>query len=125
MNKISRSKLARFIADELQAGRGQAALQEVAAYLIETGRTREVDMVVRAVYDELETRGVVVATVTSREALDTSLTDAIKRLVGASELHLATRLDPSVIAGVRVETPSRLMDATVAHRLTKLREVKQ
>ena len=47
-----------------------------------------------------------------------------RELLGADQLTVREQTDPSVIGGIRVTTPSRVYDATVQHRLTKLRERK-
>ena len=68
--KISRRKLALYVADAVEAKQKLGSvLAEVAAYLVETKRTREAELLVRAVEDELAVRGVVIAHVVTARPL--------------------------------------------------------
>lgn len=121
--KLSRSKLADYVATQLQAGNRQV-IRELAAYLIETGRQREAELIIRAIYDRLERDGIVLAEVTTAEKLSSDVVDEIKSLTGATQLEVVEHVDPTILGGIRVETPSKLLDATLARRLTMLRERK-
>jgi len=52
-----------------------------------------------------------------REALETALSDSLKRPV-----RLSVRVDPSVLGGVRVRVGSRVIDGTARRRLERMRE---
>jgi len=120
--RVSRHKMALFVADKLTAGvPARKALQEAAAYLIETGRTREADLLVRDIEDVLEERGIVVADITSATPLDDIARTEIRRMVGASSLQLRETIDASVLGGVRIDMPSRRFDGTIKRKLTALR----
>lgn len=121
--RISRTKLARYVASELLLGR-RAVIRELAAYLVDTGRTAEIDLVVRAIYAELESAGVVMADVTTAHRLDQAAHQAIKQLTGAKQLELHQSISSDVLGGIRVSTPTRVLDATLQNRLMKLRERK-
>lgn len=120
---LSRTKIARYVAEQLQAGNTDV-VREVAAYLIENRRTREADLIVRSILERLETEGIVLADVTTATALDEAIKSELQQLTGASQLEINEHVDPSVLGGIRFETPSRRLDATFAHRLTQLRERK-
>lgn len=124
MNKLSRTKLARYVAAEVQAGRSETAIRQLAAYLVQTGRAREAELVIRAVNEELERGGVVIASVTSAEPIDQAVRDAVASMLGSSQVAFDETVDPGVLGGIRVVTPSRLLDATFRRRLTTLREHK-
>ena len=124
MNKLSRTKLARYVAAEVQAGRSETAIQQLAAYLVQTGRAREAELVIRAVNEELERASVVIASVTSAEPIDQAVRDAVASMLGSSQVAFDETVDPGVLGGIRVVTPSRLLDATFRRRLTTLREHK-
>ena len=118
--KLSRRKIAAYVADRVQQGAvPEQVLMEVAAYLYESRRLREMTLVVRAIEDALLERGTVVATVTSARPLD----DQLKQ-IGAGEVHLREGVDPSVLGGLRVQTPEASYDATIAHKLNGLRAAK-
>ncbi len=124
MNKLSRTKLARYVAAEVQAGRSETAIQQLAAYLVQTGRAREAELVIRAVNEELERASVVIASVTSAEPIDQAVREAVASMLGSSQIAFDETVDPGVLGGIRVVTPSRLLDATFRRRLTTLREHK-
>lgn len=121
--RLSRTQLARHVARQLQAGSSDV-VKQLAAYLVVEKRVGELDLLLRSIYDELERDGVVVADVVSAQGIEAGVKDQIKQLLGAKQLVLNEQTDPSVLGGVRISTPSRLLDATVRHRLTKLHERK-
>ena len=123
--KISRRKLALYVADAVEAKQKLGSvLAEVAAYLVETKRTREAELLVRAIEDELAARGIVIAHVVTARPLAKELEQAITTLIDAREIHLDSEVDPSVIGGVRVETPGKLLDATIKRKLLALHQAK-
>ncbi len=123
--KISRRKLAMYIVDSLEKGASLSALlRELAAYLVLTKRTREAELVVRAVEDTLAERGSVIARVTTAHPLDATLRREIEQLVDAKTVHLYEIVDPEVIGGVRIETPGAFLDATLKRKLLALRQAK-
>ncbi len=120
--RLSRRKIAAYVADKLVAGdKPAAALKEAAAYLLETGRTREQELLVRDIEDALAQRGVVVADVTSARALSGGIKAEIAKLVGGKSLQLRERIDPSVLGGVRINVPGKQFDGTVRRKLTQLK----
>lgn len=123
-NKISRRKLAQYAVDAYEADKLALALQEIAAYLIESRRLREAELVVRAIEDELAARGTVVAHVATARPLTAELQNAITKLVGAKEISLVETINPELIGGVRIETPGKLLDATIKRKLLTLRQAK-
>lgn len=124
-SKISRRKLALYVVDAIEAHKAVArVIEETAAYLIESKRTREAELLVRAIEDELANRGIVVAHVTSARPLAAELEQAIKKLIDAKEIHLDTVQDESVLGGVRIETPGKLLDATIKRKLLVLHQAK-
>ena len=122
--KISRRKLAQYAVDAQANGKLSVVLQEIAAYLIESRRLRETELVVRAIEDELAMRGTVVAHVATARPLTHELQTAIKQLIGAKEISIVESVDPELIGGVRIETPGKLLDATVKRKLLALRQAK-
>lgn len=123
-DKISRRKLARYAVDAHDQGDLSAALSEIAAYLIDARRLRETELVVRAIEDELAARGVVVARVATAHPLTDQLKAAIKSIIGAREISIDETVNPDLIGGVRIETPGKLLDATVKRKLLTLRQAK-
>jgi len=123
--RISRRKLANYVVDAIEHGSGaDEAIAELAAYLIETKRTREAELVVRSIEDTLAEHGTVIAHVSSAHPLEASVNETIQRLLNASTLHLTKEVDPSLIGGIRVEAPGKRLDATVKRNILALSQVK-
>lgn len=123
--QISRRRLAKYIVDQIDSKKAiTKVMQEVAGFLISTRREREVDLLVRSISDELESRGTILTRVTSARELSSELRMAIRDLIGVKDVRIESIVDPSVIAGIKVETPSRVMDQTVTHRLQILSRAK-
>lgn len=123
--KLSRRTLARYVVAEYANGRALGEpIDEVAAYLIETRRTREAELVVRTILDELATHGTVVATVTTAQQLKDSVRKQLIGTIDADTVHMREVIDPGVIGGVIIETPGSKLDASIRHKLARLREAK-
>lgn len=121
---LSRSKLARHLAKELTAGRGAAAVDELAAYLIETRRTSEAELIVRSSLEYLERDGHVLAHVTTAYEVGDELKARVAALLKAQTLEIDAHIDPQVLGGIRVQTPTRVLDTTIVKQLQTLRESK-
>lgn len=124
-DKLSRRKLAQFVADRSDSSQSlQKSLQAVAAYLIDSRRIRESALVVRAIEDELSTRGRVITTVTTAIPLDDQLRAQVNALVNAKDVMIREIVDSAVIGGVRIETPGKTLDATLQTKLLGLTRAK-
>jgi F-type H+-transporting ATPase subunit delta len=128
MNKISRRALARYSADQLQKGISASKLaSQLASVMIESKLSKQTDFLVNDIISELEQRGrLTAASITSArplsENLETELKTALKKLVQVETVLLNNEVDKSVLGGVRIETPTRVWDSTVARQLRDLRE---
>lgn len=121
-SRISRRKIAAFVADKLAAGvPADMAIKEAAAYLIETKRTSERELLVRDIEDVLAEKGIVVADVTSAHPLSDALRSEIRTLIGAKELHLRESTDAAVLGGIRVDMPGARFDGTIQRKINALR----
>lgn len=120
--RLSRRKIAALLADELIAGRN--VTKKLAAYLIETKKTRELSLYVRDIEAALAERGVLLADVASSHELTSDTQNTIihylKKTTGAKDVHLRPEVDPSLLGGVRIETPEQRLDNTLRHRLNQL-----
>jgi F-type H+-transporting ATPase subunit delta len=124
--RLSRRKIAKYVADNVSKGVAvDEVISEVAAYLIDSRRTRELALVVRAIEDELADRGEVIANVTTARTLDDSLKKSVESLVRAKTIHLRESIDESVIGGVKIDLPGATLDATIKRKLLALRQAKQ
>lgn len=124
--RLSRRKIAAYFADELIAGRDDpnSAVQRIAAYLVETKRTREAILVIREIETALAERGVLLADIASARSLtdDTehTITNYLKTATGAKKVHLRSEVDESLLGGVRIETPGKRLDNTIRQRINQL-----
>lgn len=122
--RISRRKLAGFVVDRIDDGSLSHAIEELAAYLIDTKRTREAGLVARSIEDELAARGTFIVHASSARPINEEVKDAIQRLLNASKVHLTEEVDPSLIGGIRIEAPGKRLDATVKRKILALNQVK-
>ncbi len=120
--KLSRRKIAAYFASELIAGRD--ATKALAAYLIESKRIREADLIVRDIEAALADRGVLLADIASSRELasDTkqAITAFLKQATGAKDVHIRPHVDPYLLGGVRIDTPGARLDTTLRTRLNQL-----
>lgn len=123
---LSRRSVVAFIADELlNEADSRAVYRQLAAYLMDTRRTKEVDLFVRDIVHELSLRGHVAGTVTSAFELSRATKQALevytKAATDAQEVHLDEVVDPQVLGGVKLSLPGKELDATVSRQLLTLR----
>lgn len=124
--RLSRRSMAAYIAAGLVEGKNKKKLfQQLAAYLIETRRTKELDLIVRDIEFMLSEQGFVQATVTSAFDLTAetkkSLEAFVKSKTKATQVSLSTTVDETALGGVKIAVPGREIDQTVAHQLTVLK----
>jgi F0F1-type ATP synthase delta subunit len=123
---LSRRKLSDHIADQLlSASDASQVINKLAGYLIDSRRTKELELIVRDIEYKLQDRGVVLARVTSASVLTQATKDAVEKLVqnnsGASKVYLNQFIDTDLIGGVRIDLPGHRLDATIARRLATLK----
>lgn len=126
MPSISRRKLADYAADRIVGGDDvTSVLNEVAAFLVDTKRLRESELVVRALEGALLSRGTALATVTSARALSDAAKADIESFVmaeyaGVKSVIVREIIDETVLAGVKISLPDAQLDATAKTKLEKL-----
>lgn len=124
-SKLSRRALASYVAESYRKnGSFGKALDEVAAYLIESRRTREAPLIVRDVETILAEHGTTIATVVSARGLDDQVRSAVTELIGNGDVVLRETVDESLIGGVVIETPTAKLDASIRHKLAQLQTAK-
>ncbi|MFZ1250599.1 MAG: F0F1 ATP synthase subunit delta [Candidatus Microsaccharimonas sp.] len=124
--KLSRRSVATYIAKQMVDGAQVRTLaQQLAAYLVESRRTSEIDLVLRDIQYYLAEKGYLSCTVTSAF----ELSDATRKLIeafaknttGATTVTLESVVDPTVLGGIKISLPGKEFDATIARSLTTLR----
>ena len=131
MVRVSRRKLAQYAAERLLASDAMV-IDELSALLISEKREREVDLLVRDIEAEMAECGTVVATVESARTLDLATKNKIKSLLSSKantndqniKVLLRESIDPTLIGGFKLRTPTATLDATIAKKLNDLRAKK-
>lgn len=125
--RLSRRTIARHVADQLLKGDADI-MQQLAAFLIDTRRTRELELIVRDTEDALAARGVMIASVASARELTVDAKKAITAFIsqtsGASTVHLRPSVDSSLLGGVKIDLPGQELDTTLRRKLTQLKSNK-
>jgi F0F1-type ATP synthase delta subunit len=121
--RLSRRKIALFVTDKLLAGKQSAdgVLRELAAYLVATRRTRELDLLVRDIEEVLADNGHVTADVTSARPLDAAVKAQITKMLDGKSVQLRESVDETLLGGIRIDTPGKRFDGTIRHKLNALR----
>ena len=127
MARASRRKIAAEVAELLLAGK-KDAVKQLAAYLIETGRVRERELVVRDIEAALVDRGVLIADITSSRQLSSEAQKEIqhflKHKTDAKTIHFREAVDSELLGGVRISIPGSELDGTLRHKLNQLKASK-
>lgn len=127
MQTISRRKLATYVAAELTSDKAVGPLlSQVAGYLVERKQTSQVELLIRDIEAILaRDHGIVLAQVISARELSAGLIKNIEQFVknseGAKQVEVNTSIDPSLLGGVIIRTPSAELDTTVRTQLNALR----
>lgn len=121
---ISRRHLAAFVVDRLSAG-DTGIIRQLAAYIVDEGLVRELDLIIGEIEYECARRGNVVADVASAYALDDASRSELKRFVGeatgAKSVELREDVNAELIGGVVIETPGKYFDGSLKSQLNQLK----
>ena len=126
--RLSRRKLAEYSADQLLAGKKEAVLQELAAYLIEKKRVSELELIVRDIEAALLARGTAIAEVVTARKLTAETQAQIEKFVASQHpgvtVQLRTRVEPDVLGGAKIGLAGEELDGTIRRKLTTLKASK-
>lgn len=127
MSNLTRRQLAEYAAERLIAG-DDAVVEHIAAYLVQTRRTREAQLVARDIEAALTRRGVVVAHVAAARRMEpttqAAVSDLLKRSFNAKELHIDGTTHPELLSGIRISAADVEFDSTAQHVLNQLKALK-
>lgn len=127
MQSISRRKIAIYIADQLAEGKSvKPLLKQAASYLVEHKQTNQAELLIRDIEALLASEhGIVLARVVSARELSAALINNIEQFVtgveSAKQVEVSTSVDPSLLGGVIIRTPSAELDTTVRKQLNALK----
>lgn len=102
---------------------------EIAAYLLLERRASELDSLLRDIMQYRTDHGIVEVVAVSAFPLDSDsvradITAEVKRAYPeAKQIIISSRLDPSVVAGVRLEFANEQLDLTIRNKLNRLKQL--
>lgn len=126
---FSRTKLANEIADKLANGEATGLAKQIAAYLIDSGKTGQLNSLVRDVMQMQKSKNnVLELTAISAHELGQEQIDDIESLVkntspGSGKVIINRQIDPSIIGGVRLEFANHLLDLSASAKLSRLKQL--
>lgn len=129
MGSFSRVKLADKVAEMLAKQSEKSLAKKIAAYLIEKGKTNELNSLSRDIMQARKNRdNIIELTAISSHALSETQLEAIKRTVlkispKADKVIINQKIDESIIGGVRLEFANHLLDLSVSAKLNKLKQL--
>jgi F0F1-type ATP synthase delta subunit len=124
--KLSRRALATHYVTGVLAGVAPKKLSlQLAAYLIESRRTKELSLMIRDIQYYLAEKGYMTGSVTTAHEISESLKNAIqayaKKKTGATTLKLDPVIDEAVLGGIKIDLPGHELNTTIARQLTILK----
>jgi len=127
MANFSRRQLARYACKQLLAENKQV-IPELASYLHETKRTKEAELLIKDIQVALESKGTVVAEVSSKHKLDDSIKKEIETMLkkhhDTSNVIIDECIDPDLLGGVKICTASEEFDNSLRKKLERLKTMK-
>lgn len=123
---LSRRRIASYISEKLiTEGQSPKLVSQLAAFLIDSRRTKELELIIRDIEYDLRRRGTVLAQITSvsklTEATQLVIKEFIKGKTDAKQIFLRQFVDPEVLGGVKIDLPGSQLDVTIMRQLTTLR----
>lgn len=127
MAYFTRRRLAGYVSEQLIAGNSQI-IEQLAAYLHESGRAKEVDLLVRDIENALEERGVVLAKTSSAFGLDDSTRLDVKAMLekryDSRNVLIEDVVDPTLLGGIKIRTAGEEFDRSLKRKINRLRAMK-
>lgn len=130
MTKTPRYQIAGLLAKKsLAAGLNEAKFaKEIAAYLLEAGRTDELDSLLRDIIAYRAKQGIVEVTAVSAHDLSPAIEADIKLQAkalfpDAKQIIINKRYEPSVLGGVRLELVDKQLDLSIRSKLNRFKEL--
>lgn len=131
MQKVSRRRLAEFVAERTANGSfDRNSVRSLAAYLVDNHRTDQVELLLDDVAAIMASRhGVLLAEVVSayplEESVRTAITDYIKKAEKVERVELQESIDPDLIGGLIIRTPTAEFDSSIRTQLRHLKSIKE
>ena len=126
MAKYSRKQLAQLILSTKGEAHQKAAIEAVANYLVSSGRSRELESLVREIEltAQVELDHLVARLSTAHQLDQAELKQAertINKLVSSQSIEISQAIDPSLLGGIVINTPEIEADLSVKGRLARMK----
>lgn len=127
--KVGRSRIAQALEERLASGTSAAKVaKETAAYLLAEGRVGELDSLMRDIEQLRADKGIIEVQARSAFPLSTGSKADIKTRIkkaypSAKTIIIDERLDPEVIAGVRLELANEQLDLSIENKLNRFKQL--
>ena len=127
--KASISSIASIISSKTIGGIPPKNLsKDIAAYLLDEGRTGELSSLLRTVQEDWAQQGIVEATVSSAFSVNESVKKDIKAEIkkiypNAKNINLIMEHDPSLVGGIKISTANDQMDISILSKLSKFKQL--
>ena len=122
MAKVTTNELAKYAVDQLEAGVQAPALsRQLAAFLLEERRSRDMPAVLRAVDEELARRGSAQVVVTAAHEVSDATKKQLAGILQVKNPVFSEVIDESVIGGVKARSGESEIDLTVRGRLNRFK----
>ena len=127
--KVPRHLLAEAIAKKtFHMTDGKLLAREIAAYLLAERRTSEIESILRDIMQYRTDHGVLEAEVVTAHEVTEHVMTEVKQLLrtaypNTKSVHLATRLDPTIIGGLRVDMANEQLDMSVSSKLATFKRI--
>lgn len=122
MSKVTTNELAMYAVDQLEAGVQSPTLaKQLAAFMLEERRSRELPTVLRAIDEELVRRGSAQVTITAAHTVSDETKKQLAALLEIENPQFTEVIDPSVIGGVKARSGEKEVDLTVRNKLNKFK----
>ncbi len=126
MRTITRGELANVLATLVSETKDQSTLaKRIAAFLVETHQTRELEQLMRDVRSLREKQGQVEATITSAFPLSSDAKRQIEDLLAnhypsGSTFIINEEVNPEVLSGIKIKSSEKQLDETARGKLRRL-----
>lgn len=120
--KVTDNSLAKYAVDQIELGVSAKDVADmIASLLLDEKRTRDLPRVIRAIEEELASRGSQQVVITSANEVDEQTKKQLAGLLGVENPVFSEVVDKSVIGGVKARSGETELDLTVRAKLNKFK----
>lgn len=126
--KIKRQTLAEVIDRLAKKVPAKKLANEVAAYLLSEGRTKELDALMRDITQLRARSGIIETEVEIAHELNSGLSGSVKSVIkklhpNAKQIIINKSINPELIGGVKISLPEEQLDTSIRGKLNKMRQI--